>query len=92
MLELRAEADFQLDVDTLIGTLERERPEACIITNPHNPSGTAATQTDMRRLLACVNALGIALLLDEAFVDFAPTYSIGATSSRRVGRSSSYAP
>jgi len=73
---LDPEADFQLDVDALIGTLERERPEACIITNPHNPSGTAATQTDMRRLLACVNALGIALLLDEAFVDFAPTYSI----------------
>jgi threonine-phosphate decarboxylase len=73
---LEAADDFALDVDALLTALRDERPDACIITNPHNPSGALTPAGEMRRIRDRARELGIALLIDEAFVDYVPDASV----------------
>ena len=75
-LRLRAEANFALDVDELVDLLRRERPQACVLTNPHNPSGALASISAMESVVAQARTLGIALLIDEAFIDYVPEVSL----------------
>jgi threonine-phosphate decarboxylase len=67
---------FGLDVDRVVAALDRDRPDAAIVTNPHNPSGAAASREAMLAIADAANARGIALLIDEAFVDYAPERSV----------------
>lgn len=73
---LAARDDFALDVDALTDALRRSRPDACIVTNPHNPSGALVAASAMRRLIATARDARVALLLDEAFVDYVPEVSV----------------
>ena len=82
---LDPQADFALDAAALIATLQRERPDACILTNPHNPSGALTGRDVMQEILAAASAMGTAMLIDEAFVDYAPESSVaGWFTSERV--------
>ena len=73
---LRPEDDFSLDVRAFVTMLQRERPDACILTNPHNPSGGLIGRDDMRTILENGRALRVAMLVDEAFIDFVPEASV----------------
>jgi threonine-phosphate decarboxylase len=75
---LEPSADFALDAGALIEALRRARPDACIITNPHNPSGSLTSREHVRRILECARELRIALMIDEAFVDYVPGASVAA--------------
>jgi len=68
--------NFRIDASTLLQALQKQQPDACIITNPHNPSGALIAPEDVLSILECCQRLNIALLLDEAFIDYVPEASI----------------
>jgi threonine-phosphate decarboxylase len=47
-----------------------------ILNNPHNPSGVAASRTEMLNHIAAARASGAAVLADEAFIDYVPDATI----------------
>jgi threonine-phosphate decarboxylase len=73
---LAEDRQFKLDTTPFLSFLADEQPDACILTNPHNPSGALIALEDLERIVDCCKHLRIALLLDEAFIDYSPDASI----------------
>ncbi len=73
---LREEEGFRLPLDRLSATLRRRRPRLCLINNPHNPTGAVASRDEVLILLSLTRRLGIVLVVDEAFIDYAPKESV----------------
>ena len=68
---LREEDNFVLSVDDLCQTLE-ENYDFLIICNPNNPTSSAITREDLRKLIAFCAAKNIFVMIDETYVEFAP--------------------
>jgi threonine-phosphate decarboxylase len=83
-LPLTADAGFRLDIGTLCRTLavRRPAPAMCVVTNPHNPSGALTTAAEMSLVVHSASAHRVQLLIDEAFIDFAPSETLTATATR----------
>jgi histidinol-phosphate aminotransferase len=64
--------DFQLQVDKIRGLLD-PRTKAVFICSPNNPTGNLMRRKDILALLE----LGIIVVVDEAYVDFADAESMG---------------
>jgi threonine-phosphate decarboxylase len=47
-----------------------------ILNNPHNPSGTCSSRSEMLDYIAATRASGAAVLADEAFVDYVPDAAV----------------
>ncbi len=76
---------FQLPVAHLCRRIEEEPFDAVLLSNPHNPSGAMLDARDVRLVLDAANASGATLLLDEAFIDYAPGQSLIAETIERPG-------
>jgi threonine-phosphate decarboxylase len=74
-LPLESAQSFRICVDDLRGC------DALILNNPHNPTGALLPAAEVRQLAA----LGVPLLLDEAFIDYAPQASLAAEAAGRKG-------
>ncbi|TCL42745.1 pyridoxal phosphate-dependent aminotransferase [Harryflintia acetispora] len=61
-------ADYSVDIDRVIGTVNREGADVLIFSNPCNPTSLLIGQDEIERLVASVGAL---VVLDEAYMDFA---------------------
>jgi threonine-phosphate decarboxylase len=81
-LPLDAARGFELDGDRLIDTLTKHRPPLCVLTNPHNPSGALTRRPQMLRVLARSLRTKTRLVVDEAFMDYAPTETLVAEAVR----------
>jgi threonine-phosphate decarboxylase len=83
---LSADHGFRLDPAAFCRALVTQRPDLCVLTNPHNPSGALTPALEMSRIARAAVENGAYLLIDEAFIDFAPEEtSIGeAVRSDRV--------
>ncbi|MCD8250139.1 MAG: aminotransferase class I/II-fold pyridoxal phosphate-dependent enzyme [Lachnospiraceae bacterium] len=68
---LQEKEDFQLNVNDFTQTLS-EGYDLCVICNPNNPTSTATEQEDMRQVLSCCNELGVFVMIDETYAEFAP--------------------
>lgn len=68
---LREEDNFNLNVDDLCQTLE-EKYDFLIICNPNNPTSSAITRENMRKLLTFCTEKNIFVMIDETYVEFAP--------------------
>ncbi len=75
--------DFRLDVAETIAALQRERPGVLILTNPHNPSGALCGRDALRAIVRAASAVRCTVLLDEAFIDYAPAESLTAEAAER---------
>lgn len=75
---LAAARGFALDGDGLLETLKRYRPAVCVLTNPHNPSGALTTKSQILRVLDGARRTKTLLIIDEAFIDYAPTETVVA--------------
>ena len=75
-LPLESEYDFRLDLERTIDALHRELPSALIITNPHNPSGALCKKETLLEIVHAASAVACVVLLDEAFIDYAPEESL----------------
>ena len=59
--------DLEIDVDALIDTVNREKIDLVIFSNPCNPTGKGITRAEAEKLVSSVDAL---VILDEAYMDF----------------------
>ena len=68
---LKEEQDFKLDISALTDALKSDI-DLLIICNPNNPTSSAISTTDMKELLAVCRSLGIFVMIDETYIEFAP--------------------
>ena len=71
---LREEDNFVLNVDDLCQTLEGNY-DFLIICNPNNPTSSAITREDLKKLLTFCAEKNIFVMIDETYVEFAPDIS-----------------
>lgn len=72
--DLKAEDDFQLDVETFLAALD-DSIDLLILCNPNNPTSSAIYSEDMEKLLAHCQKHHIFVMIDETYVEFAPCVS-----------------
>ncbi len=78
---------FAPDFNALVRAIEARRCDLVILNSPHNPTGRLYTREDLLALVDVAEANGVAVLLDEAFIDYAPESSllpVAATKSRFI--------
>lgn len=68
---LKEEQNFILDVEGLCAQLH-EGLDLLVLCNPNNPTSTAVTSKNMRRILDVCLQYGIFVMVDETYVEFAP--------------------
>ena len=68
---LREKDNFVLNVDDLCHTLEGKY-DFLIICNPNNPTSSAITKENLRKLLTFCAEKNIFVMIDETYVEFAP--------------------
>ncbi len=68
---LQETSGFRLDPDDFCSALAY-RPQLCILCNPNNPTSTASSPEEMRRILACCKKQGTFVMIDETYAEFAP--------------------
>jgi threonine-phosphate decarboxylase len=69
---LNAEVDFAYDLDAMFA----EPHDSVLIANPQNPSGVLHDREFMLTLVERAAQKSIHVLLDEAFIDYAPNHSL----------------
>lgn len=61
------EADFTLDLDHAVATIEERQPSVVLVPSPNNPTGTALPLAAVHAL--CATAPGV-VVVDEAYAEF----------------------
>jgi threonine-phosphate decarboxylase len=62
-----------------------EPGDLLIMNNPHNPTGACLSRAEMLDMIAAVRSSGGSVLVDEAFVDYAPESAITRDASTENG-------
>lgn len=70
---LKEEQDFTLDVAHFTSQFN-ESIDLLVICNPNNPTSTAITRSQMRKILDACKQHDIFVMVDETYVEFAPDY------------------
>ena len=68
---LREEDNFVLDTEDLCRTLASGY-DFLILCNPNNPTSSALSQEELRKILRFCQKRGIFVMIDETYVEFAP--------------------
>ena len=71
--ELDINQDYHLDMDDFIAHLS-DTYDIVILGNPNNPTSQLISKADIEKLAAACKELGIALLLDEMYIEFTENY------------------
>ncbi|MGH9934674.1 MAG: threonine-phosphate decarboxylase CobD [Blastocatellia bacterium] len=71
-LRLTEENGFAPDFDGLARAIEARQCDLVILNSPHNPTGRLYEREDLLALVDVAEANGVAVMLDEAFIDYAP--------------------
>jgi aspartate/methionine/tyrosine aminotransferase len=81
-VDLKFEDGFRLDVEHL-ESLIRPNTKLISVTTPHNPTGVALKEADLKRLIAIAERRGIHLLVDETYreMSFVPKLPVAASLS-----------
>ncbi len=68
----KREADFGLDLDVAVATIERVQPTVVLLPSPNNPTGTALPQATVLAVCAAAAALPVpaVVVIDEAYAEF----------------------
>jgi threonine-phosphate decarboxylase len=86
-LRLTEEGGFAPDFAGLMRIVEARQCELLILNSPHNPTGRLYAREDLMALLDVTESNDVTVLLDEAFIDYAPQaslISVAATTSRLI--------
>lgn len=73
---LSPEQEFNIRPSDLIERAIAQQCDTVLAANPHSPSGQTASRETMQELCGQASEAGIAILIDEAFIDFVPQDSI----------------
>jgi threonine-phosphate decarboxylase len=85
--KLTKEDNFAPDFAELKRIVGARRRHMLILNSPHNPTGRLYAREDLMALLDVAEANEVTVLLDEAFIDYAPQSSlihVAATTSRLI--------
>ena len=63
----KKECDFNIDVDTLIETINKDNYELIVICNPNNPTGFTFTKNEVEKILNSTNSF---VMVDETYIEF----------------------
>jgi histidinol-phosphate aminotransferase len=63
--------DFSLDLEAIAAAVEQHQPKLIFLASPNNPDGSLTTRASIERLLR----LPILVVIDEAYIEFAPAGS-----------------
>jgi len=74
--ELRADEAFALDAERLTARVREVGADTCLLSNPHNPTGRGEPGAGLHALAARLERVPCAMIVDEAFVDYAPGLSV----------------
>ena len=72
---LKEEDGFIIDVNKLVASLN-ESIDMLIMCNPNNPTSTAVSRSDMRRILDACKTYDIFVMIDETYIEFAANYDL----------------
>jgi len=67
---LEEDNDFRIDISALKKELKSDM-DLLVVCNPNNPTSTAITRDDMRKILDICKSKGIFVMVDETYVEFA---------------------
>src|SRR5262245_15108361 len=67
---------FAPDFASLARVIEARQCDMVILNSPHNPTGRLYAKADLQMLVDIAEARGVAVLLDEAFIDYVPESSL----------------
>lgn len=73
---LNHETGFDYDPERLIAILKTGRHDAILLANPQNPTGALCDRTVLLEIVRTAARENIHVLLDEAFIDYAPEHSV----------------
>jgi histidinol-phosphate aminotransferase len=68
VISIARRADFSLDLDGIEAAAAAHQPKLLFLARPNNPDGSLVPRSDLARLLA----LPLLVVLDEAYIEFAP--------------------
>jgi len=69
-------AGFLLEATSLADSLKVSGADVLLLANPQSPTGRLMCREDLLRLQEAASALGATLIVDEAFIDYAPENSV----------------
>ena len=70
---LEEEDNFTLNIDKFIATLD-DNIDLIVMCNPNNPTSSAISRSDMRRILDTCLKFHIFVLVDETYIEFTEEY------------------
>jgi threonine-phosphate decarboxylase len=76
---------FRLSVDRMRRRVEAEHVNVVLLNNPHNPSGSLLDAREVSRVKDAATSRGGTLLIDEAFIDYAPRETLAGEAAARPG-------
>jgi threonine-phosphate decarboxylase len=79
---LSAGDGFRYRREGLLEALTSGGHDALLLANPQNPSGAVCGREGMLELIEEAGRLGVRVLLDEAFIDYAPSHSLSGDVER----------
>jgi threonine-phosphate decarboxylase len=82
---LERSESFRTPVDRFCQRIQAERSDLVFLNNPHNPTGGILEAHEVRRICETANSWGATLLLDEAFIDYAPHASLARDAAAGPG-------
>ncbi len=85
-LALRDENQFRIDCGHIAAQLRTSGAQALLIANPQSPSGLLLSKSQLDQLRNAVVNCGAVMLVDEAYIDYAPHESLShlAAESREL--------
>jgi threonine-phosphate decarboxylase len=79
---LLSDSHFRYAFEAMARTLAGGGHDAVLLANPQNPSGVLASSDQLRAFLQSCARQNVTVLLDEAFIDYAPAHSLTAEVER----------
>ena len=76
---------FRVPVDRLCRRIETGEFGVVLLNNPHNPSGSLLRTREVQHVLKAATSSGASLLIDEAFIDYAPQETLAGEAAVRPG-------
>lgn len=73
---LHAADGFLPNVPALVERARTLSPACCVLANPNNPTGSAMPAERMLDLIERLRRVGVSTIVDEAFVDYAPSAAL----------------
>ncbi|HDL7336907.1 TPA: threonine-phosphate decarboxylase [Yersinia enterocolitica] len=67
-----SDADGYQPDEGLLAVLEQQRPDCLFLATPNNPTGLMPDTNLLQAIVRCCHQYQIALIVDEAFIDFLP--------------------